>query len=81
MRLLRREYLPPGLDPLHQGPHPQLAGHGPRIIKQSPSQPFLFHLAGSFCDEDRDHAIGFVLVLLIWRVCCDCDIPESLSLD
>ncbi len=80
MKLLRPEYLPLGLNLLHQGPHAQLAGDGPRIIKQSPSQPFLFRLTGGFRDEDRDYAIGFVLVLLVRRVCCDGDIPESLSL-
>ena len=38
-------------------------------------------LGDGLCDEHRDHAIGFVLVLLIRRVCCGCDTPESLSLD
>ncbi len=42
---------------------------------------FFPSLVGGFRDEDRDHAVGFVLVLLIRGVRCDRDIPESLSLD
>ena len=42
---------------------------------------FSLRLFDGFCDEDWDDAIGFVLVLLIRRVCFYRDIPESLSLN
>jgi hypothetical protein len=42
---------------------------------------FSIRLFDGFCNKDWDDAIGFVLVLLIRRVCFYRDIPESFSLD
>lgn len=37
-------------------------------------------LLDRLCYEYRDDAIGLVLVLLVGRVCFDCDSPDALSL-
>ena len=45
------------------------------------ARPSALHLVGDFCNEDRNHPIGLVLVLLIRRVCRDCEFPESIPFD
>ena len=35
IQILRTQYLPPALYPLHQWPHTQLAGDGQRLVQQS----------------------------------------------
>ena len=68
----------------------ELLAYGFEIYERSPPSTLhiLFRLAGGFCrlaggfgNKDRDQAIGFILVFLVRRVCCDCYIPELLSLD